>query len=83
MQVLRQAAIAHLLKAKDPLDHADRVLDLRTHLGLVAILRLDRLVHTLSKAIETIGAVPGARRPAMAASLLAGCDCSNTSSLQG
>ena len=60
MQVLRQAAIAHLLKAKDPLDHADRVLDLRTHLGLVAILRLDRLVHPLAKAIATIGAVPGA-----------------------
>ena len=45
------------------LDHADRVLDLRAHLGLVAILRLARSrPPDLAKAIATIGAVPGARR---------------------
>src|SRR5690606_34822119 len=54
VQVLRQPSIADLLKAEDPLDHADRVLDLRAHFGLGSILRLDRLVHPSAKAVTTV-----------------------------
>src|SRR2546429_3279564 len=37
VQVLRESAVTHLLEAEDPLDHPNRVLDLRAHPRLGAV----------------------------------------------
>src|SRR6185437_9577575 len=62
MQVLRQAAVAHLLKAEYAFDHSDAVLDLRAHSGLVAVLHLHRLIDPLTPPVAPVGAIPCPRR---------------------
>src|ERR1700759_479020 len=55
--VLLQPAVAHLRKAEDALDHSDRVLDLRPHLGLYAILGPLSLVDDAPAAGAAVGEV--------------------------
>jgi len=62
MQVLRQASVIHLLKAKDPLDHPKHVLDFGAHTGLAAVGRLDRLINALAPAVALVGEVLRSRR---------------------
>ena len=49
------------LEAEHALNHPDAVLDLRTHSGLVAILRLDRLINSLSPSVAPVDAVASPR----------------------
>src|SRR5580698_361146 len=60
VQILRQASVAHLLKAKDSLDHSDRVLDLGPNLRLGTILCLLGQIDPAAAAIPTIGEILGA-----------------------
>ena len=61
VQVLRQSPVADLLEAEDPLDHPDRVFDLRANTRLVANLGFDALVDPLAATVSAVGAVAGAR----------------------
>ena len=63
MQVLRQASVAHFLKAEDPLDHPEHVLDLGAHAGLATVGGLDRLVDALAPSKTLIGEVLRSGRP--------------------
>src|SRR6185312_5125737 len=60
--VLRQAAVAHLGEAEDPLDHSNRMLDACTNARLAAALRLDRLIQVVLPLALPVGAVLGLRR---------------------
>src|SRR5437762_4320447 len=62
VQVLRESAVTHLLEAEDPLDHPNRVLDLRAHPRLGAVPRLDDLVDPAGAAVALVGEVPRSRR---------------------
>jgi hypothetical protein len=62
VQALGQAPVADLLEAEHPLDHPDRVLDLRPHARLGAVRGLDRLVDPAAPSIALVGKVPRARR---------------------
>src|SRR6185437_17016408 len=61
MQILRQATIAHLLEAEHALDDPNAVLNLRAHSGLMAVLRLDRLIDSLSPSVAPVDAVASPR----------------------
>src|SRR5256884_9891624 len=62
VQVLRESAVTHLLEAEDPLDHPNRVLDLRAHPRLGAVPRLDELVDPSAAPVALVGEVPRSRR---------------------
>src|SRR5437016_8672265 len=62
VEVLRVFAVTHLLEAEDPLDHPNRVLDLRAHPRLGAVPRLDDLVDPAGPAVALVGEVPRSRR---------------------
>src|SRR5688572_17875480 len=57
VRVLLQAAVTHLLEAEYALDHAEHVLDSRTHSGLRAVLRPFDLVDNALEAIAPVGEV--------------------------
>src|SRR5437763_16115789 len=61
VQVLRESAVTHLLEAEDPLDHPNRVLDLRAHPRLAAVPRLDDLVDPSTVPVALVGEVPRSR----------------------
>ena len=65
MQVLRQASVAHFLKAEDPLDHSKHVLDLGSHAGFAAVGRLQR-DNRLSKDLRATSREKGKPRPLLA-----------------
>src|SRR5437667_3492623 len=62
VQVLRESAVTHLLEAEDPLDHPNRVLDLRAHPRLGAVPRLDDLIDPSAAPVALVGEVPRSRR---------------------
>src|SRR5919108_3375624 len=62
VQVLVQTSVSNLLEAKHPLDHADRMLDLRPHARLGAVASFDRLIDAITPPIALIGEVLRARR---------------------
>src|SRR3989440_9103185 len=62
VQVLRESAVTHLLEAEDPLDHPNRVLDLRAHSRLGAVPRLDELVDPSAAPVALVSEVPRSRR---------------------
>lgn len=70
--LLGQAAVAHLAKAPQPLDHAEHVLHPRAHARLVAILGLQGLVVDAVAPRALVGEVPGLGRLAFDQFLLAG-----------
>ncbi len=55
--VLLQAAISHLGKAEFQLDHADHMLDARTHLGFFSVPGALRFVHNTAFPVTPVGAV--------------------------
>ena len=57
VQVLRQAPVTHFLKAEDPLDDPEHVLNFGAHTGLATVGRLDRLINALAPAIALVGEV--------------------------
>src|SRR5919108_1362486 len=57
MTVLRQPAIAHLDKAKHPLDDADRMLDPGSHFRFGAVFRPLNLIDNTAVAIAAIGEI--------------------------
>src|SRR6266404_3526593 len=62
VQVLRESAVTHLLEAEDPLDHPNRVLDLRAPSRLGAVPCLDELVDPSAAPVALVGDVPRSRR---------------------
>src|SRR3954469_18097145 len=62
MRVLVQAAIAHLGKAENKLDHPDAVLELCPHLRFGSVLGLLSLVDHAAVSIPAVGEVAGVRR---------------------
>ena len=70
VQILRQSAIAHLLKAEHPLDHPEDVLDLRAYLRLGTILRPLDLIDLAVVAIGSVGEVLRSRSAFAAANAL-------------
>src|SRR5580700_8223999 len=54
MRVLLQPAIAHLGKAKHPLDDPDRMFDPGPHFGLSTIFRPLELIHDTAVAVAAI-----------------------------
>src|SRR5262249_6874100 len=61
MSVLRQPAIAHLDKAKHPLDDADRMLDFGPHHRFGTVFRPLGLVYHAAVAVAAVGEVLGLR----------------------
>ena len=59
MEVLVQAAIAHLGEAEHPLDDADRMFNPGPHFGLSAVFRPFEVIHDAAVAISAIGEVLG------------------------
>lgn len=59
IQVLGQAAVAHLLEAEHALHDVDAVFDFRAHRGLATIARLDPLIDRDSPAIASVGEITG------------------------
>ena len=57
VQVLRQASVAHLLEAEDPLDHPKHVLNLGADAGLATVGGLDRLIDAFAPSKTLIGEV--------------------------
>src|SRR5437660_3836691 len=55
MQVLGKTAVAHLLEAEHPLEHPDRVLDLRPHARLGAVRGLDLFVDPTAPTLAQSG----------------------------
>src|SRR5215471_16641395 len=64
MGVLFEPAIAHLGKAKDPLDDPDGMLDLGPHPRFGAVLGALDLVHDTPMAVPAVDEVPCSRRMA-------------------
>src|SRR5436853_7357955 len=62
VQVLRESAVTHLLEAEDPLDHPNRVLDLRANPRLGPVPRLDDLVPLSPAPVPLFVEVPARRR---------------------
>ncbi len=62
VQVLRQAPVTYFLKAEDPLDDSEHVLNLGAHAGLAAVGRLDRFVDALSPSVALVREVLRMRR---------------------
>src|SRR4029453_11095219 len=62
MEVLVQAAIAHLGKAEYPLDDPDRVFDPGSHFGFGAVFRPLDLIDNTAVAVAAIGEIPGLGR---------------------
>src|SRR5271163_492008 len=54
VQVLRQASVTHFLKAEDPLDHPEHVLDLRAHAGLATVGGPDRLINAFAPPVTLV-----------------------------
>src|ERR1035438_5975082 len=62
VQVLRQASITHFLKAEDPLDDPEHVLNLGPDAGLATVGGLDRLVDAFSPPAAVVSEVLRIRR---------------------
>src|SRR5579862_4437228 len=61
VQVLGKPAVTDLLEPEHPLDHPDRVLDLRAHARLGAVRGFDLLIDPAAPAVTLIGKVAGSR----------------------
>src|SRR5450759_3196149 len=62
VQVLRQAPVTHFLKAEDPLDDPEHVLNLGAYAGLTTVGGLDRLVNAFSPSVALVSEVLRMRR---------------------
>src|SRR5215472_2934159 len=59
MGILAEPAVAHLGKAKHPLDNPDRMLDPGAYLGLGSVFPPLDLIHHTAVAIAAIGEISG------------------------